>query len=1265
MKKTVLLCLFSLIPLSAWSQHPADYIKWDGGDSGQKFYDAYKTWQQGQPLYSNHPEDENFFISRVRFKPRFRNAQTQVDKTLTEDRDKNVFNWLPIGAVADHQDNALPSGIFDSDVFSMWSYITHWGNWTAPMVRMPGSFSDVVHKNGVSTSTVASIPWAFSITSGSDWDSLFQSLINGGADKFVNYLNYYGIDGWGMNSEFRSYNGFANKLQNFMVDVYDHAVTQNKLPSYSAAWYTLVNNSGQVTAAYDGLSDGNVEWYHHNSKAASNYVFGNYNWNSSELQNNDQLTAQLGRNPKEIYAGMNIQGSQGKNWKSLQNYKTSIGLWGAHNMNIFFEGRNELGSSDEAKQATYQTRIERFFGNGAQNPAKVLPIQNVLSTSAEVLKSFHGVSALATAKSVLSWDLGKEAFYSYFNLGNGKFFNIDGQKAYDGEWYNIAMQDYLPTWRYWFSTSFLGSDVPDSGLSARFSWDDAWFGGSSLQIRGTTPSEYLQLFKTKFNLKQGDKITIRYKVLSGSANLSLIGSAEGSENSAQEVSIFDSSDIVNGEWQEATITVRSSGRHSFNFVDKTLAAISLKFTDADNLNMLLGEFSIKRGEYEKPQTPIILDDLCSVLKYSYKGVDAKINFKMPTPSGKSETDRLYNDDVKTSFFKVYSMQEGGNPMFVGATTSWAALVFNAPISSDKAKKIKFGVSAVGLDGVTESDIAWGKEFDTPTVTIVDDIEVDKSTIKPEQNFTVRFLDTNHPAATSWTILKNGTTEEVATMSGTKSFTTKLSDIGIYDLKLIYGGKETLYPGFIQISSEAVGAVPEIKTLTFNGNNIDNNASVKADVNKDNTIEYTTARKSDGIVSRGLNLKEGPMGIRPASVGISRNNQSWTMSFWVKFFRFNGTTHMLNIRDAGEAWPANTWGFVWSQYYPNTGTYELFLRSGRRNGGYGRKYEHLNLKTGSWTNMTYVYSFKDGKYDIKLYINGKYVPSTKWQSDAKDAKWQNGDGNGFEYMYPWKANSMIMFGGNAKNDRAGVDGVVDDVKFFDKALSADEIAKNVFSEAKDADSLVGYWDFEGDVSSDATIQSVSTKGNGVMVWGKLEAVDGIEGATTIKPIEPSFEAGSPFVSGKNFVVTTLPTWTFPKAHLTDANGNDTQGSAKVSYDTNGVFTGTLTLSNSWGKDVRTITAINVGKATGVEITDAVSLQAFPNPFVETVNIRFPEAGNYVATIYDVNGRVVSSKIVTAVAGSVYTINVNATKGLYLLRVTTKSGKLLRTLKLLNK
>lgn len=1266
MKVTKSLCLTAALLLSSGAmlaQNPAKYISWKGTPD-VSFGQAYRTWQPGQPLFSNGAEDENFFIGRVKYRERFTNLQTQVDKALTGENDKNVFNWVPIGVANGGNPNALASGTFDSDVFSMWNYLTHYGNWTAPLVRMPGTFIDVVHKNGVATSVLASVPWGYRIDTSTGHGYDLSALYDGGAEKFIKLLKQYGIDGWGMNSEFNSSSTFAGKLQNFMADVYDKAITQKEWPQYAAAWYTLIDNSGSLSFA-DGLTNQNQSWFHYNGRPASNYVFGNYNWTPSKLATNDNLAKNLRRDPREIYAGMNLQGGEGRGWDHLKNSKTSIGLWGAHNMNMFFESRNEAGSSPEALQRTYLQRTEGFFSNGHRNPARKIEVKHGLGIGLDFVKNFHGVSALASAKSVLQWDLDQMPFYSFFNLGNGKFFNINGETARNAEWYNIAMQDYLPTWRYWFSKSYLGSnpaDVEGLGLAATFSWEDAWFGGSSLEIKGTASSEYLHLFKTQFALKEGDIIRIRYKFNSGAASLSLAASAKDAESDEQTVTIVDADEIELGEWTTKEITVSAAGARSLRLAGKTIAAVALKFDEAKAMDLLIGEFSILRGAVQKPVKPIINMQYTKAYDYTYKGIDAKIIFDMPRPAGMPEGEHIYNEDVKTAYFKYYTQQEGGEEAFIGTTTSWAALCFSAPFDANGSKKIRFGVRAVGLDGVTEGDIAWSEYVAVGgSLVVSDEVRINKAIIKPNEKFIVSYLDSNHGAAT-WEILDNKTKNKVASFDDVKSFETSLGNIGLYDLKVTADGVSKTYAGLIQVSSDKVGATPEITEFTFNAQPV--TGSEESEINKVNAMAYK-GKKADGQASRGLNLRENPMTLYPSELMTSvSSTQSFTYAFWIKFNTLaEGATQFLNIRDPQDAWPRNNWGHVWTTYEPKSKLHMVTLRSSEGKDHY-QQFFPLDITPGAWTHMAYVFEYvqSKGTMKVRFFVNGAEVIAAKHKREGK-TEYNGPKQDGWNNVNALRSRDKILFGGSA-HGRAGVDGVIDDVKFFAAALSESEISAQMYSEDANVNGLRGFWTFEDAPDAQNHFTSKTSNASRLAVGAFVAGVS--EGESRFEARPASFEAGSPFISGTSFPVTTSAKWVFPRGVLTDASGSDLKGSANVMYKKTGVYTGKLILENSWGKDEREINMITIKDPGAVEdMTDEVSLTAFPNPFVERVSVRFAAAGEYQMAIYDLSGKLVSRQAVSTEAGGIVVANLNAPAGMYLMRVTTAEGKLLQTIKLQKK
>lgn len=164
------------------------------------------------------------------------------------------------------------------------------------------------------------------------------------------------------------------------------------------------------------------------------------------------MQKKLGRDPLDLYCGVNMQGGEpgGTSWSLLPDQRVSIGLWGAHSYNMFWESRSELGSSDEKKQFAYLRRTECYFGGGNRNPVITPSIVDKHQCTA-YNPTWHGMAAFMTARSPLSWDLAEEPFITYFNLGNGKFFNLNGERKTSTPWYNVGMQDYLPTWHFWFA----------------------------------------------------------------------------------------------------------------------------------------------------------------------------------------------------------------------------------------------------------------------------------------------------------------------------------------------------------------------------------------------------------------------------------------------------------------------------------------------------------------------------------------------------------------------------------------------------------------------------------------------------------------------------------------------------------------------------------------------------------------------------------------------------------------------------------------------
>lgn len=1223
-----------------------DYIQW-WPTANYYLPTALEKWKTDKKV----TEDDNFFISRIKPKARFRNAQTQVDKVLQERDDKRLLAWFPYNEPGK---DALPDGVFDSEVFSMWSYVDHWGNFAAPLGRVPAALLDVAHKNGVAVSGIWSIPFGGIST---EWYNRLNQLKDLNADELTNYLYYYGNDGLAYNSEFSGVSpSFITSLITLHSNVEKNMRSKN--PIYENIWYDGTNENGYYTFDRGLLSHNDDIFGRNGNKPFS--LFFNYNWNnSSKMTQSVTYADNIGRDPRYIYAGFNLQGGEprdGARWPLLAQYRYSIGLWGAHSRNMFWESRNEKGSSADTKQRTYMLRTERWYSGSTRNPANAPTLDNSLNYSLSNPR-IGGMAKMMSAKSSLSWNLGEEAFVTYFNLGNGKFFNWEGKRQHDKEWYNVGVQDYLPTWRWWFASSLLGTNVPDNALDAEFTWNDAYMGGSCMRVFGTyAGKEYLHLFKTRYALNAGDVITVRYKHTAGTGNMNLVLTAEGTETTPVQIgnsmSLLSTTDVADdGVWAVKTFTVGNE------LANKNLALIALELENANGFNVQLGEISIVRGSAVKPNVPEITSS--SILSFNRTGVDAKLIWNMA--NDKSDTEPCYNSDVKTSVFKLWAEQENGQKTLMGITTSWAGMMYSVPMDFTKENtKVRLGVSAVSMDMKTESDIAWTEYKDVPTYVYSNDVQVDKNVIKPGEQFTMSFADPKHATAT-W-VLKNQEGVAVFNGEGTSVNVTGLATIGNYDLEVtgtMYNedgsseSKTIQYPYFLAITSESQGALPEINTLT--ANNQTENISVA--VNEDVNLAYT-GRAADGNISRGLNLKEKGLIFKAQEAQLTSNNSAWTMSFWLKFNSVAaGNTQFLDLRDQNYSWPQNNWGCFWSTYDAAAKELQFTIRYGNGGGEEHQQWWDIEFKPETWTHFTVAMErFSNGSVRSKIYVNGKLAKAKRWKF--------YGTGEGLATSgtptSAWWPNAYMMLG-FGRHQCAAIDGVVDDVKFFNKTLSEAEVVEVMKAENASVGSPLVAWSFDQEVAADNWFTNDGGSLSNVKTT-RAEIVSGSgEGQGTYKALEPIFLSGSPFAPGQAYKVQTLPSWSAPKGSLKEVTGNGEAGSAKVSYASDGEYKVTLTLTNSYGSASKVFQVIKVGNPTAIGSVNAADLRTYSVD--KDLFVEFTEAGKYGVQVYTQDGRLVANTVKDVNAGAKVHVQV-ATAGVYVMKVV-KDGKLVRAAKLLCK
>lgn len=1246
--------LMSVLPLTATAQQiKSGYV--EKGICGSSFPEALKTWEKGQKW----SDDDNFFISRVRPHERFRNQATQVNPDLNEDNDKKLIFWVPAN---NQQFNALPDGVFDSEVFPMWSYITHYGNWSSPLVRVPAGFLDVAHRNGVPVSALASVPYG---NISKEWREALTSLTEAGAEKLSDYLLYYGVDGIGYNSEFST----NSTLVAGLMDLHENTLRLMKEqgnPIADIIWYDGTNKSGKIT--FDrGLAAHNEDLWGTADNPRSS-LFLNYNWNFKSILDKTVANAEeYGRTPLDIYCGINMQGREPHNsskeiWTLLERYPVSIGLWGAHSENMFFESRAEQGSSPMKRQRTYLDRMINWFTNGYHNPVASLETTNSLIYSA-AKDDFMGMSKMMSARSALKWDLSDEPFITYFNLGNGRFFNWNGYRCHDSEWYNIAAQDYLPTWMWWFSGSFLGRDASEmvaDGLKAEFAWDEAWRGGSTIRVYGTSAEEYLHLFKTEFPLKTGDEITFRYKLINGSADAFIAMSLKGDESNplAEEpMKVMDVEESMQqGVWIERKFVI---GNDLVVPEGGEIAMIALHFKDASDLDMRLGEFSIKRPSALKAHVDSPVIESTKLLSARYDGVDGKIIFHMPNDK---DNDVCYNIDVNTSLFQLYAQQEDMPPCLMGVTSSWAGLMFSAPFDRWNSRKIRFGVKALALDHETGSETSWGEWHDMDEVySVSDEILLSKSVIKPEESFKVYYADPLHDEA-DW-ILTDADGKVLAESKGTDSLEVVegIQSPGIYDLTV--NGFESgesgivtasrLLKGFVQVSADETGDVPEITDVVIQDSK---KTTLAGDADyrtvffvhtNEPTIEYSL-NHCVAQMSRGVRVGDNGLGFRFKDT-VMKPKESFAVSFWFKPESFSDkSVHAINIRHKGDPWAINNWGWMWHTLTEDgrSDAFTIRMASGK-DASY--RFDGMKLYPGAWYHMSYSFEFdQDGKVLPALYVNGVRQEITSWSlGDVV----QEGEVGFAGPVGAWNEDNVVALGGYLHKN-GSVRGNVDNFMVWNKALSEEDAAFAMSDIKADAiaEGVIGYFDFESEPDEDGLFDNKVPGGFKAGIHGYQDTE--VEGQGTLKWRWPEFCTGCPFTSGDAFSLTPNVTWTSREAIVVDREDNGEKGYVRLLYpDANEYlekYRIRLSVENEYGKDERGM-ILYLGEIDAVPtVTEERKLEVSPAVFDSEIGIRISNVGHVRVSMFSMDGKCVLSNAFNTASDSTVKIYPDVPSGVYILR-----------------
>ncbi|GLC30877.1 endo-beta-N-acetylglucosaminidase [Clostridium omnivorum] len=705
-------------------------------------------------------------------------------------------------AIANEHTSSTPSqgsNKFENYNFTYWQYVdtlVAWAGSSGEGIIVPPSSDliDSAHRNGVEIlGTVFFPPEAYG--GKIQWVKAFLSKDSNGnfimADKLLEAAKYYGFDGWFINQET---NGLTEEeaatFKEFLVYI------QNKKDKdMQIMWYDSMIKNGNVKWQRQ-LNDNNKQFLQDGNTRVSDGMFLDFywyytiQWNSDgtytalepkKLENSKAVAEQLGRSPYDLYAGIDVQAngydtlySMDADFNELYPNKGTGAL-----STLFPEGQEPTTSLglycpswtyySSANYDEFLKKENRFWVSESGDPRNT-----------NTPHPWKGISNYFVEKSPVT----SIPFVTNFNMGNGKFYNVNGNKAGNLEWNNRSLQEVMPTYRWVIDNN--GGNL----LKASEDYTDSYYGGSSIKLQGALNkggNSLIKLYNSDLKIQEDTIISLTYKQ-NANTNLKLALSFDGSN----ETKYFDLKSSGN-VWKNSEVSLA-------DFSGRKLDNISLYVSgneSKDDYKLNLGRLEIRNN----------LDKLIIGKPSNLKIDDSKIRDSYFT------TARLSWDKVpgEVQQYEIYRIKADGSREFLGATPNNAYFV--QEIQRDgREKDYKFAVKAVNkYFEASESNetIISGQWPDYPAPKA--SFEISSSIAAPGEEIVFKSTSSAATEQLEWTI--EGAVPDKST---DKEVKVKFDKEGIYTVSLKAknaAGEDVMRKdNLITISKDAVGG---IKNLALN------------------------------------------------------------------------------------------------------------------------------------------------------------------------------------------------------------------------------------------------------------------------------------------------------------------------------------------------------------------------------------------------------------------------------------------------------------------
>ncbi len=533
--------------------------------------------------------------------------------TLTGDYGNAFFNSYPY------------TNEFSAHLFNFWQYVDYYASWHGmPSVGTPEELNDIedernatdgnawsrryfefglvnlpnsaytnaAHKNGVLSLGCMFQPRAYQ-----NFEVMLYQDENGRypvADKMTELARYYGFDGYFFNMEGRSYdNSVRLKLREFLAQMREDGMY--------IQWYNAGSFSDQMLTDESGRAAANSVFIEYGHPVPGDAGVGNFDKFEVAFSGFEAGRDRFGNDFSSIYDGQGMNGSIASLGTDFvqTGLEQTVGYDAETGLRLFTR------EMDEYQWMAFER--ERLWWTGSQN-TRTTVLDPGLTEDAETLEAadFTGVADYIAERSVING----QTFVTNFNTGHGLEYVKNGQVSSEAEWSNINLQDFLPTWQWWFETD-------GSRLSAEFDYGDelrkvyndgkegsfafqpvgAYNGGSSLAVYGSLDAaNFLHLYKTALDVTNDSRFSVTFRKTSKDSAGMKLGLIF--ESAPEQVVSFELENTLSaGGWTTSDADLSA-------YAGERIAVIGLIFEgNAPSYQMNLGQLKYTSGPATVPATP--------------------------------------------------------------------------------------------------------------------------------------------------------------------------------------------------------------------------------------------------------------------------------------------------------------------------------------------------------------------------------------------------------------------------------------------------------------------------------------------------------------------------------------------------------------------------------------------------------------------------------------------------------------------------------------